>query len=285
MPRGLSLHIGLNELDPNHYAGWRGKLNACEADARDMQDIAQACGYEHHILLTPQATRAALTSFLANAAASLRAGDILLLTYSGHGGQLPDLNGDEPDDVDETWCMYDGQISDDELYSHYGRFAPGVRVLVLSDSCHSGSVTKQVVNWALLSLPVMASIEFRPLTEGSITPKYLPPEVALHTYNSNRKFYDELLRSAQAEKAADGTVKACVRLISGCQDNQYSLDGTFNSAFTARLLRVWNDGRFSGNYHDFHVAILADMPPTQSPKHFVIGPSMPDYDRQKPFTI
>ena len=30
---GLSLHVGLNAVDPAHYAGWSGPLNACEADA------------------------------------------------------------------------------------------------------------------------------------------------------------------------------------------------------------------------------------------------------------
>jgi hypothetical protein len=34
-------------------------------------------------------------------AAELLPGDIFLLTYSGHGGQLPDLNNDEPDNIDE----------------------------------------------------------------------------------------------------------------------------------------------------------------------------------------
>jgi hypothetical protein len=41
MAKGLSLHIGLNRIDPNHYAGWSGTLNACENDARAMQDIAR----------------------------------------------------------------------------------------------------------------------------------------------------------------------------------------------------------------------------------------------------
>lgn len=33
MSKGYSLNIGLNAVDPNHYAGWDGELNACEADA------------------------------------------------------------------------------------------------------------------------------------------------------------------------------------------------------------------------------------------------------------
>ena len=30
--RGVSLHIGLNSVDPKHYGGWSGDLVACEFD-------------------------------------------------------------------------------------------------------------------------------------------------------------------------------------------------------------------------------------------------------------
>ena len=30
--------------------------------------------------------------------------DMFLITYSGHGGSVVDLSGDEPDFRDETWC-------------------------------------------------------------------------------------------------------------------------------------------------------------------------------------
>jgi hypothetical protein len=76
-----------------------------------------------------------------------------------------------------------------------------------------------------------------------------------------------------------------VRLLSGCQDNQLSLDGTFNGLFTGQLLRVWSSGRFEGDYAQFHRAILARMPATQSPNHDVFGLENAGFDQQKPFTI
>ena len=33
MPQGISVHIGLNSVDPGQYEGWNGQLTACEADA------------------------------------------------------------------------------------------------------------------------------------------------------------------------------------------------------------------------------------------------------------
>ena len=46
-------------------------------------------------------------------AAALDAGDFLFLTYSGHGRQIADLTGDEPDSLDGTWCLYDTELVDD----------------------------------------------------------------------------------------------------------------------------------------------------------------------------
>src|SRR2546426_459909 len=44
MPTGISIHVGLNSVDPDHYGGWDGKLKACEDDASDMAALAEARG-------------------------------------------------------------------------------------------------------------------------------------------------------------------------------------------------------------------------------------------------
>ena len=56
MPQGISLHIGLNSVDPRQYEGWDGQLlTACEADAKDMQARAkkQKLSVEHQPALDP----------------------------------------------------------------------------------------------------------------------------------------------------------------------------------------------------------------------------------------
>jgi len=139
---GYAIAIGLNSVDPAHYGGWSGELSGCEPDARDMQTIAQSQGLNVEMLLTAQATCDAVLSKLDDLAKQLKSGDLLVVSYSGHGGQAPDLNGDETDGLDETWCLYDGQILDDELYGAWMKFQPGVRILAFSDSCHSGTVLR-----------------------------------------------------------------------------------------------------------------------------------------------
>jgi hypothetical protein len=278
MPKGTALTIGLNAVDPNHYGGWSGVLNACEADALDMADIAKSTGFTVTTLLTKAGTRSRVIKEVTNAAKSLKSGDIFLLTYSGHGGQLPDLNGDEDDGQDETWCLYDGELVDDEIYSLLGKFAAGVRILVFSDSCHSGTALKASL------YPPAAPARLADGTAGEVRFRNMPDEAALRTYRDNKAFYDPILRDAGLKDSRDA-VKASAILISGCQDNQLSQDGTFNGLFTGTMLRVWNGGKFKGRYRSFRKAIVDRMPPDQTPNYFRVGQLNAAFEKQSPFKI
>lgn len=282
MGKGLSLHIGLNSVSASAYGGWSGPLNACEADARDMRALAQARGFAPTMLLTKAGTRAKTLAALKSAAGALHAGDFFLLTYSGHGGQLPDQNGDETDDhADETWCLYDGELVDDELNAALGAFAAGVRVLVLSDSCHSGSSTKALAD-GTLSLTRRSGEQVLRGPHGQVM-RLMPPEYALRAYEAKRAVYDKILKNPKL--AGLPAPKASVLLISGCQDSQTSADGTFNGLFTGTLKTVWAGGGFKGGYVAFHKAIVGRMPSSQRPNLFPTGASNPKFLAQTPFTI
>jgi hypothetical protein len=278
MPKGLALTIGLNAVDPKHYAGWDGTLNACEADADDMADIAKMRKFTVKTLLTKTATRVKVLAEIKAASKSLKAGDIFMLTYSGHGGQIPDLNHDEPDRKDETWCLYDGELVDDELFGLLGKFAKGVRILVFSDSCHSGTVIKAVHYQGIAAARSVARVS------PPVRYRFMPSDVALRTYRLHRDFYDPLLQKANLAKAKR-EVKASVILISGCQDNQYSSDGDFNGLFTGTMLLTWHQGKFKGSYRKFHKVIVQRMPPDQTPNFFRVGVEDETFAGQEPFTI
>ena len=144
MSKGLALTIGLNSVNPLKYLYVDLKdLDACEADAKDMAALASSQGFEVTTLLTSQATLAKVTNEIRKAASSLTAVDIFLLTFSGHGEQINDTNSDELyDHKDETWCLYDGQLVDDEINKLFAEFPQGCRILMFSDSCHSGTVAR-----------------------------------------------------------------------------------------------------------------------------------------------
>jgi len=132
-PKGVAIHIGLNLVDPQHYGGWDGQLAGCENDANDMLALSTSRGFDASTIITADATASAVSDAIAAAAEALQGGDILFLTYSGHGGQIPDTSADETDQLDETWVLFDRELIDDELSALYATFRPGVRIVVLSD--------------------------------------------------------------------------------------------------------------------------------------------------------
>ena len=279
MAKGISIHIGLNTVDPAHYNGWDGQLQACEYDAKDMQAIAEAKGFESTIMLSQEATAETVSEAIRRAAGDLDKGDLLFLTYSGHGGQVPDTNSDEKGDAtDETWVLYDRQLVDDELFSLWAEFDAGVRIFVLSDSCHSGSVTRDLFNALVPQI-----VEKGMVDDASPRTKDLPRDVQDATYRANEDLYRQIQSSHESGEDVD--VGATILLISGCQDNQLSLDGDRNGLFTQTLLGVWDDGSWEGGHRRFWKAIGAKMPPTQSPNFFSTGVRDPAFQRQTPLTI
>ncbi|MFJ8675635.1 caspase family protein [Streptomyces sp. NPDC093589] len=284
MATGLSIHIGLNQVEPSKYDGWSGDLNACEQDANDLAQLAEKSRFTvTDPLLTRAATADAVISAMNAAAQQLVSGDILLLTYSGHGGQVPDLNHDETGDrLDETWVLYDRQLVDDELYELFGKFAKGVRILVTSDSCHSGSVAKDLPQ--ILS-PRELGKRFNTEKPDEVVKRIrvMPLPVQSKAYKKDRTAYDEIQRTHTAKDLAQ--IDASVLLISGCQDNQTSADGLVNGLFTSTFLDVWSLGSFDGSYRKFHREILKKMPPDQTPNLFQAGTPNTAFARQRPFTI
>jgi hypothetical protein len=274
MAKGISLHIGLNSVDANHYDGWDGRLAACEFDAKDMAKLAGQRKFKSTTLLTKKATSKAVVAAIKDAAANLRTGDAFFLSYSGHGGQVPDTNGDETeDDRDETWVLYDRELVDDELYGLWGNFEAGVRVTVLSDSCHSGSVTRVAEYHRVLPALNQEPTGFRAM----------PKAVEERTYNRNRKLYDEIQdANPSGERVGIG---ASIALISGCQDAQLSSDGSRNGLFTGTLLKVWKKGKFKGGLKKFHKAIVQNMPLYQQPNLFFVGTRDVAFERQVPLTV
>ena len=280
MPRGTSLHLGLNTIDPAHYDGWDGALTACEFDAAAMKGIAESRGFEPRVLLGAEATADAIIGEIERTAGELEPGDVLLVTYAGHGGQVPDRNDeDEEDRSDETWLAYDRQIVDDELFALWAKFQPGVRILVVSDSCHSGTVARGI------AADVPNVVKTRAAAEAQ-SPRYraMPRDVMIETYRANAGLYDGIQKALPTAEKAD--VGATVLLISGCQDDQLSLDGFTNGLFTENLLAVWGNGAWSGGGHpQFHEAIRSRMPGQQQPNYMRVGAQNDAFEDESPFTI
>jgi metacaspase-1 len=279
MAKGISLNIGLNSVDPKHYGGWDGQLAGCENDANDMADIAATSNFEVKKLLTKDATVDNVKSSINSAAQALAPNDFFFLSYSGHGGQLRDENNDEDDYLDETWCLYDRQFVDDELNSCLREFKEGIKIFVLSDSCHSGTVVKGKALQKKIEIDKFKSN----VDKQGNKYRFAPDIVLSHTYDQNKSVYDRILKDISNKEKQP---IASVLLISGCQDNELSQDGTYNGYFTSSLKKIWDKGKFDGSNKKFHKLIYnLMMDSDQHPKYFKDGKQDPSFDNARPFTI
>ncbi|WP_319457605.1 MULTISPECIES: caspase family protein [unclassified Mycobacterium] len=272
MSRRRSLHIGLNRVDPAQYGGWDGALSGCVNDANAMRDVAVGRGFTPALLIDEHATIAAVRDRLDAAAAELDADDFFFLTYSGHGGQVADLTGDERDSFDETWCLYDTELVDDSLFGALCTFKRGVRVFVMSDSCHSETVTRGR----------------RPRSRAAERPghkaKLAPLEATAAEFAKNRDVYAAQSTWWEPQPLVPKDADANVVLISGCQDQQTSMDGPVNGAFTTAFLQVWTSD-YRKSYQELRNDIVAAVDNAdQTPGIFFYGVDVAGMLPQIPFS-
>lgn len=240
----LALCIGIND-----YPGSGSDLAGCVNDAHDWADTLRGRGFDVERLVDRAATRHAITAGIREMIGQARYRDTVVIQYSGHGTWVPDRDGDEPDHRDEALCPYDyhdGLILDDDLRALFDARAYGVRVVLLSDSCHSGSVARLA----------------GPLSGEGATVRFMPPEVALPA--------GELPRALLATSATNRVPRHEALLMSGCGDLEYSYDASFhgraNGAFTYAALQSLRSLPPGATYRTWHAAVRTLLPSQDLPQ-------------------
>ncbi|WP_020507497.1 caspase family protein [Lamprocystis purpurea] len=236
-----ALCIGIND-----YPGTNNDLSGCVNDANDWAVELGKRGFSVTKLLNGQATKSAMVTAIRGLIGAAREGDTLVLTYSGHGTWVPDSSGDEPDGRDEALCPHDigtrGPLLDDEIRTLFAALGKGVRLLFLSDSCHSGSVIRGRED---------------DLDAGGPRARFMP----LEDWMSE----DELPRGiAQAPRVVSGLRRTGGDLLlAGCKDTEYSYDTSFqgraNGAFSYYALKTLRE-RKPSNYDVWFNAIREYLP-------------------------
>jgi hypothetical protein len=256
-----------------------------------MRDIAATQLFTPELLTNEDATIRAVMSKIMKAATQLDNGDIFLFTFAGHGSYLGDEDGDEPDARDETLVLWDLMLSDDVLRLRlWPCFKPGVRVVMIADSCQSGTVDRlaEVVT-DIRSTDYMSpgtfersiTTEVLTLTSYPNSPRTISDTARLEHIAANRPFYDGLLSAASPCGEA---LSAGVLLLSACRDDEETADGDPHGAFTQALLDVWHSGDFVGNYNEFIGEIRNRfMGTNQHPGLTIDG--QPDFSTERPFSI
>lgn len=246
MSKKYALCVGIND-----YPGTGSDLQGCVNDANDWTRLLTSMGYEVFTMLDEQATKANVVIALQSLVSKAKYLDKIVFTYSGHGSWIPDKDNDEPDGRDEVLVLHDydrgGLLSDDELSAIFANRRFGVKPIILSDSCHSGSVAR-FVNFA------------EPLDRR---PRFLNPSHFLAP--------EELPRALAVEnKDVKAPSRPTTALISGCDDPEYSydayIDGRPRGAFTAYATKTWAPGITLKAWHQAIRLYLPSNPYPQSPQ-------------------
>ena len=118
--------LGVDRTEGNYTT----PLDCCEYDA---ESVCKTFRQYYNIKNAEyNASSACTTDFfyfkMAQYARKLKKDDTLILYFSGHGGQVSDLNRDEfrANKFDETICLYDRMLLDDEIHNCFCKFKKGV---------------------------------------------------------------------------------------------------------------------------------------------------------------
>lgn len=281
--KGYSLHIGLNIADPNHYPGMP-VLKAAVNDALFWETFAKKEGYEAKALHNEAATVKAVKEELNKYARLMTPGDILLLTYAGHGGSIRNdkPNGFDDEKNDQTWCLYDRQMLDDELYECFEAFAEGTRILVVSDSCHSGTIVKVAdLDFSQLLAKGMAEAAKSRGYGSRMLPKEVQEEIQ---YQSGETVYKPIQDTYKTKHQA-GNVKASVKLLAACQDDEETLDGVKNGIFTEAFIDILSKEETRHATAEMLIAQVSSKYFFPKPNFFEYGSILTSFDKSFPFSI
>ena len=247
MAKKTALCIGIND-----YPGTGSDLRGCVNDARDWHAELERRGFQSTLMLDKKATRQGMAGEMQRLIGDAKYGDVLVITYSGHGTWVPDADGDEPDRRDEALVPWDireaGPLLDDDLFEVFSERERGVRLVMISDSCHSGTVARFAPH---------------PLDGQRGRTRFLAPA----------SFLSQAAQAA-AERVAGSISRSKSRstalLLAGCRDTEYSYDAEFNNkpngAYTYVALQALKNLPANATYRDWHKAICLQLPSPTYPQ-------------------
>lgn len=265
MGTGTALVVGVSRPD---IPGWNAPfLPGVANDVRDMNAFFQARGFTVRTLRDSAAGANAVLGEIDRAATVMRSGDMFVFYFSGHGAQQRSTDGDEFQD--QLLMTYGAPIVDDSLGLRWPRFVEGVRIVVITDCCNSGSNVRALV-----------ADDERLIPAGKIVNRSAiePLEITLGL--------DKL--AATQGRTRDGNIqglRASLLHMAAAQDPQLAQDIGSNGLFTHAFLSAWN-ADYRASYDQlfnraFNIVIARVR--TQKPRMTLYGFDQVAFRRQIPF--
>lgn len=254
MPRRKALLIGIN------YFNSSNELKGCISDAlRVHQFLTTRCGYSQEDIVVLRddlrdnarciPTRQNIINAMQWLVRDAIPGDCLFMSYSGHGSQQEDQDGDEMDGMDDVICPVDfqqsGMLVDDIIHDIVVKPLPqGCRLTALMDCCHSGSVldlpytysTKGVVKTGENQIYKNIGNEGLSMLMNYATGKSTNMvSSAMSLFQTVSNGGNKLTKEQQQQVIQRKYSPADVISISGCKDDQTSADTSVANTNTGAL--------------------------------------------------
>lgn len=262
-----ALNIGINRY------GQGADLQGCVNDALDWSSALKSKGAATYVLTNEQATGEAIMTEMTELISRIKRGRTGVITFSGHGTWVPDEDGDEADHRDEAICPSDlwdhGVITDDELFTIFSARNYGARVVFISDSCHSGTVSRLAgpMSWHVVDRQDTGE-GWQSITAPTRLVRYLAPE----TYMQGA----QLRRALQIGYGRASRSRTSALLLAGCRDTEYSYDAWFpganggaqraNGAFSRVAIDCLRTMPVIATYRDWVTEIRRTLPSQDYPQ-------------------
>lgn len=122
-------------------------LAYCAEDAVKLQQTlaeTQLLADGSIVLTDSEATVANVQAAFENVAAQAGPDDVFIFFFSGHGDQPVGAAAGEPDNLNETICLHDADVTDDQMATWFDQINTRVAMIAL-DSCFSGGFARDVI--------------------------------------------------------------------------------------------------------------------------------------------
>jgi hypothetical protein len=191
-------------------AGWQADLRNVESWLLSIRDIAFAGNITR--IANGDATSGRIKQAILNKAKTLTADDFLVIYYSGHGMQRRGGAIADADGTCQVIKTQDGTITDAEFWYLWEEFEDNVRVLFITDCCHSAGVA--ATGWGKPSVIILIHLgacqnnqESRGnnVTGGRFT------SALISTFAENPTDYNDWINKAErrvADRDQDASIKS-----------------------------------------------------------------------------
>lgn len=234
-----ALLVGIDKY-PSPVPELEGCVNDINAIEEYLKERIDQQNYQPHIVKLPNedATRQAVIDNFEQHLGKAGSNDVALFYYSGHGSQEPappEFWHLEPDRMDETLVCWDSRTSnwdlaDKELAYLIGEVAKNnPHIVVILDSCHSGSGTRDAIQKGVRHAP------------ADRRPRELKDFIfSLSDLGEITKSSEDAANSTEEKSSSWNLPQGKHVLLAACRDrevaSEYSVDGKQRGAFSYFLL-------------------------------------------------